>query len=215
MRVLLSVLAPLLGLALAAVGVLLVIEVVAAWVRTPATTGLLVPWPDWRASLEALTWANTPVPAIAIGVAVLGLLLLLVGLLARRHDIALSSPAPEVTVTTSPRVLAWSGAASAPPTGWPPRRSPPPAARSPWARRRGTTPVPSSAAASPPPSTNCSTSCRWPAARASPSPCRRGRVRDDRIDGQVGVAGAAGRAATRVGGAAAPLALGRRPLLRR
>ena len=86
MRVLLSVLAPLLGLALAAVGVLLVIEVVAAWVRTPATTGLLVPWPDWRASLEALTWANTPVPAIAIGgfgaflvALVLGLVGLVVG----------------------------------------------------------------------------------------------------------------------------------------
>lgn len=106
MRVLLRVLAPLLGLALAAAGVLLVIEVVAAWVRTPATTGLLVPWPDWRATVETLTWANTPVPAVAIGVGVLGLLLVLIGLLARRHDIALSSPTPEVTVTTSPRVLA-------------------------------------------------------------------------------------------------------------
>ncbi|MBW0118442.1 DUF6286 domain-containing protein [Pseudonocardia abyssalis] len=106
MRVLLRVLAPLLGLALAAVGVLTVIEVVAAWVRTPATAGLLVPWPDWRTSLESLTWADAPVPGIAIGVAVLGLLLLLIGLLARRHDIALTSPAPEVAVTTSPRVLA-------------------------------------------------------------------------------------------------------------
>lgn len=106
MRVLLRVLAPLLGLALAAAGVLLVIEVVAAWVRTPATTGLLVPWPDWRATVETLTWENTPVPAVAIGVGVLGLLLVLIGLLARRHDIALSSPTPEVTVTTSPRVLA-------------------------------------------------------------------------------------------------------------
>ncbi|QJY49437.1 DUF6286 domain-containing protein [Pseudonocardia broussonetiae] len=106
MRVLLRVLAPLLGLALAAAGVLLVIEVVAAWVRTPATTGLLVPWPDWRTSLEALTWADVPVPGIAIGVAVVGLLLVLLGLLARRHDIALTSPAPEVTVTTTPRVLA-------------------------------------------------------------------------------------------------------------
>lgn len=105
MRVLLRVLAPLLGLALAAVGTLLVIEVVAAWVA-PATRGLLVPWPDWRATVENLAWADAPVPAIAIGVAVLGLLLVLIGLLARRHDIALSSPTPEVTVTTSPRVLA-------------------------------------------------------------------------------------------------------------
>ena len=106
MRVLLRVLAPLLGLALAAAGVLLVIEVVAAWVRTPAITGLLVPWPDWRAALEELAWADPPVPLIAIGVAVVGLLLVLVGLLARRHDIGLTASTPEVTVTTSPRVLA-------------------------------------------------------------------------------------------------------------
>lgn len=106
MRVLLRVLAPLLGLALAAAGVLLVIEVVAAWVRTPAATGLLVPWPDWRAILENLTWRETPVPAIAIGIGVVGLLLVLLGLLARRYDVRLESPASEITVTTSPRVLA-------------------------------------------------------------------------------------------------------------
>ena len=104
MRVLLRVLAPLLGLILAAAGVLLVIEVVAAWVRTPAATGLLVPWPDWRTSLEGLTWAD--VPLIAIVLAVIGLLLVLLGFVARRHDIALTSPTPDVTVTTSPRVLA-------------------------------------------------------------------------------------------------------------
>ncbi len=106
MRVLLRVLAPLLGLALAAAGVLLVIEVVAAWVRPPNSTGLVVPWPDWRATLENLTWANNPVPAIAIGVAVAGLLLVLLGLLARRSDIVLDAPAAEMTATTSPRVLA-------------------------------------------------------------------------------------------------------------
>ncbi len=106
MRVLLRLLAPLLGLGLAAAGLLLVIEVVAAWVRSPVTTGLLVPWPDWRATLENLTWAEAPVPAIAVGVGVLGLLLLLLGLLARRSDIVVEPPAPEITVTTSPRVLA-------------------------------------------------------------------------------------------------------------
>ena len=106
MRVLLRVLSPLLGLALAAAGVLLVVEVVAARVRTPATTGLLVPWPDWRTTLESLTWADRPVPGIALGVAGAGLLLVLVGLLARRHDIRLDPPSPDVTVTTSPRVLA-------------------------------------------------------------------------------------------------------------
>ena len=39
----------------------------------------------------------------AIGVGVLGLLLVLLGLLARRSDIVLQPPAPEITVTTSPR----------------------------------------------------------------------------------------------------------------
>lgn len=106
MRVLLRVLAPLLGLALAAAGVLLAIEVVAAWVSPPATTGLIVPWPEWRSTLETLTWADPPVPAIAIGGAAVGLLLVLLGLLARRGDIHLDGPTPEMTVTTSPRVLA-------------------------------------------------------------------------------------------------------------
>ncbi len=106
MRVLLRVLAPLLGLALAAAGVLIVIEVVAAWLRPTATTGLVVPWPNWRTGLEGLTWAVRPVLLIAIGVAVLGLLLVLLGLLARRSDVVLDAASPEVTVTTSPRVLA-------------------------------------------------------------------------------------------------------------
>jgi hypothetical protein len=106
MRVLLRILAPLLGLALAAAGALLVIEVVAAWVRPDATGGLLVPWPTWRGVLEDLTWRETPVPLVAIGVGVLGLLLLLLALMARRHDVVLDAPTEAVTVTTSPRVLA-------------------------------------------------------------------------------------------------------------
>jgi hypothetical protein len=55
MRLLLRLLAPLLGLALAAAGVLLVIEVVAAWVRPATGSGLLVPWPEWRGTLENLS----------------------------------------------------------------------------------------------------------------------------------------------------------------
>jgi hypothetical protein len=106
MRVLLRVLAPLLGIALAAAGVLFVIEVVAAWARADATSGLLVPWYDWRATVEDLSWNENPVPAIAIGVAVIGLLLVLLGLSARRSDVRLDGPSPEITVTTSPRVVA-------------------------------------------------------------------------------------------------------------
>lgn len=105
MRVLLRVLAPLLSLVVAALGALVVIEVVAAWVN-PASTGLLVPWPSWRQPLESTLWSAGPVFWIAIGVGIVGLILLLVGLLARRHDITLRSPSEGITVTTAPRVLA-------------------------------------------------------------------------------------------------------------
>jgi hypothetical protein len=105
-RVLLRVLAPLLGLAVAVVGVLVLLEVVAAWVRPDEGEGLVLPWPEWFAVLQQTAWTDAPVPGIAIGVAALGLLLVLVGLLARRHDIAVDGPAPAITVTTSPRVLA-------------------------------------------------------------------------------------------------------------
>lgn len=106
MRVLLRVLSPLLGLILAAAGVLLIVEVVAGWVRPDATDGLLVPWVSWRSAADGLTWADPLVLGIAAGVGVLGLLMLLAGTSGRRRDIVLDSPAPDMTVTTSPRVLA-------------------------------------------------------------------------------------------------------------
>lgn len=105
MRILLRLLAPLLGLAIAAAGVIGIIEVVAAWVR-PGSTGVVVPWSAWQSTLSDLTWADNPVPIIGIVVGVVGLLLLLIVALARRHDVPLSSPSPEMTVSTSPRVLA-------------------------------------------------------------------------------------------------------------
>jgi hypothetical protein len=109
-RAVLRVLAPLIGLALAAAGVLLVIEVVAAWLGPLSTAGpvrgVLVPWAQWRAVLEELTWRSDPVPAVAIGVGVVGLVLVLVGLLARRSDVLMDGTQPGMTVTTSPRVLA-------------------------------------------------------------------------------------------------------------
>ena len=49
---------------------------------------------------------SAAVRGVAIGVGVVGLLVLLVGLVARRHDVTLTEPVPEVTVTTSPRSLA-------------------------------------------------------------------------------------------------------------
>jgi hypothetical protein len=104
-RFLLRLLSPLLGLVVAAVGVLTLIEVVTAWVA-PASSPLVVPWPDWQAALTSATWSSGTVRAIAVVVAVVGLLVLLVGLVARRHDVRLTDPVPEVTVTTSPRSLA-------------------------------------------------------------------------------------------------------------
>ena len=97
---------PLLGIALAAAGVLVVIEVVAAWVLPGTEGGLLVPWPDWLATLASLSWNQSPVPGIAIGVGVVGLLLIIVGLAARRSEVRLEAPTADMTVTTSPRVLA-------------------------------------------------------------------------------------------------------------
>ncbi len=106
MRAVLRVLAPLLGLVLAAAGVLMAIEVVAAWVLPGSEEGLLVPWPQWGAALADLSWNENPVPAVAIGVGVVGLLMVIVGLAARRADLRLEAPSPDMTVTTSARVLA-------------------------------------------------------------------------------------------------------------
>lgn len=107
MRVLLRMLSPLLGLAVAALGTLLVVEVVAAWLgATSGGAGLLMPWPGWRTTLEQVTWRDTWVLVGAGLTTLVGLLLLLMAGSARRHDIRLEAPAPEITVTTSPRVLA-------------------------------------------------------------------------------------------------------------
>jgi hypothetical protein len=104
-RFLLRLLSPLLGLVMAAVGVLLLLEVVTAWVA-PASSPLVVPWPSWRSALTAATWSSGAVRTVAIVVAVVGFLVVLVALVARRHDVRLTDPVPEVTVTTSPRSLA-------------------------------------------------------------------------------------------------------------
>ncbi|ANY05001.1 DUF6286 domain-containing protein [Pseudonocardia sp. HH130630-07] len=106
MRVLLRLLAPLVSLAVAALGALVVVEVVAAWAAPGPGAGLLVPWRDWRETARTTLWTAQPVQWIAIAAIVAGAVLLLIGLLARRHDVALRSPSPGLTVTTSPRVLA-------------------------------------------------------------------------------------------------------------
>lgn len=105
MRTLLRVLSPLLGLAVAALGAFVALEVVWAWVR-PASNPLVLPWPAWEAALQGWIWTATPVRLIAAGLIVAGLLLLLVALRAGRREVHLTDPAPGVTIVTSPRSLA-------------------------------------------------------------------------------------------------------------
>ncbi|MCI2419886.1 DUF6286 domain-containing protein [Saccharopolyspora sp. K220] len=105
MRLLVRLITTLLGLAIAAAGVLLAIEVVWALLR-PNTGGLIVGWRSIYSGLNALSWSALPVRVTAAVIAVVGLLLLLIALNAGRKDIRLHDPAPEVTVTTDPRSLA-------------------------------------------------------------------------------------------------------------
>ncbi|AHH95998.1 DUF6286 domain-containing protein [Kutzneria albida] len=105
MRVLVRLLSCLLGLAIAAVGGLLATEVTWWWVQ-PGSPPLLVPWHEWLRLLGTLNWASLPVRITAWSVAAAGLLLVLFAAAARRRDVRLNAPAPEITVTTSPRSLA-------------------------------------------------------------------------------------------------------------
>lgn len=105
MRILLRVLSPLLGLAVAALGLLVALEVTWAWVR-PADAPLVLPWPAWQATLQGWTWTTTPVRLLAAGLVVAGLLLLVLALRAGRREVRLTDPGPGITVTTSPRSLA-------------------------------------------------------------------------------------------------------------
>ena len=105
MRLLLRLLSPLLGLAVAAAGMLVVAEVAWAW-GWPDRGPLLVPWRDWLASAGSSTWADTAVRMTAVAVLAAGLMLLTAAFLARRHDLALVDPAPDITVITSRTALA-------------------------------------------------------------------------------------------------------------
>ncbi|MGH3937167.1 MAG: DUF6286 domain-containing protein [Pseudonocardiaceae bacterium] len=105
MRILLRVLSPLLGLAVAAFGLFLALEVGWAWLR-PADAPLVLPWPAWRTTLQGWNWTATPVRVIGAGLVLVGLLLVMLALRAGRREVWLTDPAPEITVSTSPRSLA-------------------------------------------------------------------------------------------------------------
>ena len=72
----------------------------------PADGPLALPWPTWQATLLKWSWTSTPVRLIAAGLIVAGLLLVLLALRSGRRDVRLTNPAPQITVTTSPRSLA-------------------------------------------------------------------------------------------------------------
>jgi uncharacterized protein DUF6286 len=105
MRILLRMLSPLLGLAVAALGTFVALEVIWSWVRG-ADGHLVVPWRAWQVTLQGWTWTSTPVRLIAAGLIVVGLLLLVLALRSGRREVRLINPAPEITVTTSPQSLA-------------------------------------------------------------------------------------------------------------
>lgn len=104
-RLLLRLLFPLLGLLVALIGLAFVVETVTAWVA-PTSSPLVLPWPTWRDGLASVTWQSGGARVVAVLVGVVGLVMLLVGFTARRRDVYLTDPVPEVTVTTSPRSLA-------------------------------------------------------------------------------------------------------------
>lgn len=105
MRLLVRLLSTLLGLAVAAAGILLALEVGWHWWR-PADAPLLLPWPSWQDRLAEQDWTATWVRVTAGVLAVVGLLLLLASATARRRSVRLRDPATEVSVITSPRALA-------------------------------------------------------------------------------------------------------------
>ena len=105
MRVVVRLLSALLGLAVAAAGALLALEVGWHWWR-PAADPLLVPWPRWQAQLASLGWDAYAVRVGAGVLAATGLVLLLCALAAGNRAVRLTDPADEVSVSTSPRSLA-------------------------------------------------------------------------------------------------------------
>lgn len=105
MRLLVRLVAALLGLLAVVAGVVLAVEAGWAWFR-PESSGLMAPWQRLQGPLDRVSWSDPRVMIVAGVLALVGLLLLLVAARAGRKDIRLHDPAPEVTVTTDRRSLA-------------------------------------------------------------------------------------------------------------
>lgn len=87
------------------IGAVTALEVAWHWWK-PADAPLFLPWPQWRDTLANLSWNSGGVRVLAAVTAVAGLLLVLVAIAARGREVRLHDPAPEVSVSTSPRSLA-------------------------------------------------------------------------------------------------------------
>lgn len=105
MRFLVRLLSVLCGLAVAAAGSALLIGVTWTWLL-PGDSSLRPILDRLRSVVAERAWSSTPVLLTAALALAVGLLLLVVAVSAGRKDITLHSPAPGVTVTTSPRSLA-------------------------------------------------------------------------------------------------------------
>ncbi|MGH3439320.1 MAG: DUF6286 domain-containing protein [Sciscionella sp.] len=105
MRIAVRILAALLGLAIAVLGGLLLIEAAWHWWR-PTSGPLLVPWRRWQVDLSGWQWDSEGTQFTAAVVAVVGLVLMLIAALARQRSVRLRDPADEVSVSTSRRSVA-------------------------------------------------------------------------------------------------------------
>ncbi|ASO21924.1 hypothetical protein FHR81_005611 [Actinoalloteichus hoggarensis] len=105
MRLLVRLLATLVGLGAAVAGVLLVVEVSRSWLR-PGGAPLIVPWRAWLEHGSRLGWADREVLAGSLLTIASGLLLCTAASAARRRVLPLADLRPEVSVTTSGRSVA-------------------------------------------------------------------------------------------------------------
>lgn len=105
MRTLVRLLTAALGIAVAAAGLLLVVETAAAAI-SPGGAGVLVPWRGASTALSGLTWNTTTALITSALVAVAGLVLVLVSASGGRQDVRFLDPAPGVRVVTDPRSMA-------------------------------------------------------------------------------------------------------------